>query len=142
MSSKGTVKSIETRAKISKSKTKINKLQLITSSKSYIEELQANPKQLPTISGLILSLGISSSYFYELANQIPELEEIINHIKLMQENYLLTNGVISKSNPVFSMFLLKCKHDYRDNPQNLTQNNYMNISPDVLKDALKLMNEN
>jgi hypothetical protein len=42
------------------------------------------------------------------------------------------------------MFLLKSMHGYNDKTPlyEATQNNYMNISPEVMADALKLMREN
>jgi hypothetical protein len=67
------------------------------------------------------------------------VDKICQFIAMMQEEYCITRGITQQANPIFSMFLLKSKHNYKDSPQALTQNNYMNISPDVLKDALSLM---
>lgn len=144
MSTKGKTQTKETREKIALSQTKLKGealKQAINKGIEYIEQLKQDEKQLPTLQGLALSMGINYTYLLELYATKPELTEIINHIKLLQEQFLLTRGVSSKSNPVFSIFLLKAKHNYQDKPQQLTQNNYLNISPDVLKDALKLMDE-
>ncbi|KKL07091.1 hypothetical protein LCGC14_2589470, partial [marine sediment metagenome] len=43
------------------------------------------------------------------------------------------------ANPIFSMFLLKSKHQYHDQPKQLFQQNNFNITPELLQDALKLM---
>lgn len=144
MSTKGKTQTKQTRDKIALSQTKLKGQalqQAIDKGMDYINQLKQDQKQLPTLQGLALSMGINYTYLLELYATKPELTEIINHIKLLQEQFLLTRGVSSKSNPVFSMFLLKAKHNYQDKPQQLTQNNYLNISPDVLKDALKLMDE-
>ncbi|MGI5828364.1 MAG: terminase small subunit [Patescibacteria group bacterium] len=142
MSSKGTIKSLQTRQKISNRLTKIDKRLLVEKAQEYLTQITNNTKQLPTISGLLVELKISKSRFYELVNELPELADIVETITTRQEEFLLTRGINNQANPVFAMFLLKSKHDYRDQPQQLTQNNYMNISPDVLSDALKLMKEN
>jgi hypothetical protein len=144
MSNKGNHHTRETKNKISLAKTKLQGKELQTAidkGLAYIEQLKNDDKQLPTLQGLALAMGINYTYLIELYASKPELTELMDHIKLLQEQFLLTRGVSSKSNPVFSMFLLKAKHNYQDKPQNLTQNNFVNISPDVLKDALKLMNE-
>jgi hypothetical protein len=142
MTTKGLQHSPETKLKQSESHTQLIPSQLIEKAQEYLLSVQTNPKLLPTISGLALHLHINRQYLYEKAQEIPELSDIMEEVKLRQEEYALTRGISNQANPVFAMFLLKSKHDYRDNPQQLTQNNYMNISPDVLADAMKLMKEN
>lgn len=63
-------------------------------------------------------------------------------IQVKQEEYLLTRPFTEKANVLMSMFLLKAKHHYQDEPKQLTQNNNFNISPDILADAIKLMRAN
>jgi len=64
----------------------------------------------------------------------------VEYIEMLQEQFAINEGFRGKAS-IFSMFLLKSKHNYHDSPQQLTQNNYMNISPDLLADALAIMNE-
>jgi len=142
MSNKGVKHSPETKLLISDKKKKLSIPQLIQFSNEYINQLTINPKLLPTISGLAIYLKVNRTYLYELASNNPELADIMETIELLQEEYCLTRGITNQANPIFSMFLLKSKHNFRDQPTNQVQNNYMNISPEVLQDALKLMEEN
>lgn len=139
MSTKGTKMLPETREKISLAKTKITLQHLREKADTYHATLFMNDKLLPTLQGYCLVAGISPGYLYELSNEMPEVADIIEMIKVKQEKFLLENGITGKANPIFSMFLLKSKHQYQDSPQQLTQNNNFNISPDILADAIKLM---
>jgi hypothetical protein len=139
MSTKGKELTPATRHNISVSKTKIKKSDLIKAGKEYLTQLQENEKQLPTITGYALYAGISKRHLYTLADKYPEVSHILELIINLQEEYALTRGITNRANPIFSMFLLKSKHNFRDNPQNVSQTNNFNISPDVLADAIQLM---
>jgi hypothetical protein len=105
----------------------------------YIANLNNNPDTMPTLQGYCLEAGVSPSNLNDYRVKFPEVDQLCDTITLEQENFLLTRAINNKSNPIFSMFLLKSKHGYHDQPQSLTQNNSFNISPDLLADALKLM---
>lgn len=143
MSTKGTTQSPATRQKISLANKKHSKADLIQAGENYITSLLDDSGVLispPSIVGYCLAAGISRSRLYELTNQYQELADTIEHIEMLQEQYTIACGFSGKS-PIFSIFLLKSKHNYKDTPQQLTQNNYMNISPDLLADALQIMNK-
>lgn len=144
MSTKGLTLSEETRAKISLSKTKHTKASLTAGGMFYLSSiLEPDPSKsvpIPSVVGLCLSVGISRSRLYELLPSMPEVADIVEYIEMLQEDYAIRAGFTTK-NSIFAMFLLKSKHNYKDTPQALTQNNYMNISPDLLADALRIMNE-
>jgi len=142
LSNKGTKQTPQTKKLISEKNKELSIPQLIQLANEYINQLAINTKQLPTISGLAIYLKVNRTYLYELASNNPELADIMDNIELLQEEYCLTRGITNQANPIFSMFLLKSKHNFKDNPQQLTQNNNFNISPDLLADALKLMEEN
>lgn len=136
---------LTTREKISLSKRKITKAHLITSASEYLTEILNSPKEekkVASVVGFCLYAGVSRSRMYELAQEWQEVADILEYISMLQEQTALEGGMTNKTNPVFSMFLLKSKHGYQDSPQHLTQNNTFNISPDLLADALKLMKEN
>lgn len=136
---------LTTRQKISLSKTKYTKPVLIEGATNYIERILSQDKSdklFPSIVGLCLEIGISRSRLYELADKWQEVADILEYIKMMQEETALQGGITNRLNPIFSMFILKGKHGYIDSPQQLTQNNTFNISPDLLADALQLMKEN
>lgn len=141
MSTKGLKLSEDTKNKISFAKSVYTAQDFIDAWDKYQIKLNEDPKKLPTIGGFCLEVGISQTHILEYVTKFSEVEQIINYITELQQEFLLTNGITQKVNPIFSMFLLKSKHNFRDNPQQLTQNNYMNISPDVLKDALALMSD-
>ncbi len=141
MSTKGKQLSTKTREKISLAKTRITKSALITAGQNYFERLASNPKELPTLTGFCLEANISRSHLSELAHKYSEVMDIVEKLEQMQEQYCLTNGITNKANPIFSMFILKSKHNFKDQPQKLEQNNYLNVSPELLADALKLMKD-
>ena len=141
MTTKGQQLSTITREKISLAKTRIKKSALIEAGQNYFERLASNPKELPTLTGFCLEANISRSHLSELAHRFSEVMDIIEKLEQLQEQYCLTNGITNKANPIFSMFLLKSKHNFKDQPQKLEQNNYLNVSPELLADALKLMKD-
>lgn len=129
---------------MSLAKTKIDKLALIDSGHDYIAQFTTpnmTTTRPPSIVGYCLAAGVSKSRLYELQSEIPELAAIIDHIEMLQEQFALDQGYNGK-NSNFAAFILKSKSNYTDQPQHLTQNNNFNISPDLLHDALKLMNDN
>lgn len=145
MSDKPTTKALTTREKISLSKTKYTKPDLIDGSVDYIDSiLNGDPKEkkIPSIVGLCLEIGISRSRLYELADKWQEVADILEYIRMLQEDKALQGGLTNRLNPVFSMFLLKGKHGYQDQAPTLNQTNNFNISPELLADAIKLMREN
>ena len=134
--------SLATRQKISLSKTKHTKDSLMASAIeyiNYIEEGKPEDKRIPSIVGFCLVAGISRSRLYDLAQTIPEVSDIVEYIGMMQEDRAIQGGMTNKLNPIFSMFMLKSKHGYQDTSPKLTQTNNFNISPDLLADALALM---
>jgi hypothetical protein len=145
MSTKGLTLSDETRAKISLSKTKYTKTGLVASGMSYLSTILGEDGEIlgiPTVVGYCLHVGISRSRLYELIGQMPEVADIVEYIEMLQEQYAIKAGFTSK-NSKFAMFLLKSRHNYRDNATNLTQNNnyFQGINPDLLADALTIMNK-
>lgn len=128
---------------MSLARTKIDKLALIDSGHDYIAQFTdpntANTRP-PSVVSYCLAAGISKSRLYELQSEIPELAAIVDHIEMLQEQFALDQGYNGR-NSSFAAFILKSKSNYHDSPQALTQNNNFNISPDLLSDALKLMNE-
>ena len=136
--------SLTTREKISLSKTKYTKPVLIDGGVAYIDNIlneDEKKKTIPSIVGLCLYIGISRSRIYELADKWQEVSDILEYIRMMQEDKALQGGMTNRLNPIFSMFLLKGKHSYIDTAPALNQTNNFNISPDLLADAIKLMRE-
>jgi hypothetical protein len=140
MSTKGMHHTELTKRKISIAKTEHNLPEFLTARDTYSKRLMESPKLLHTIVGYCLEVGISQNNIVEYASKYPEVADIINKLHDLQEEYCLTMGITQQVNPIFSMFLLKAKHNFRDSAvTSATQINNMNISPEVLADAFKLM---
>ena len=144
MTNTSTALSLTTRQKISLSKTKYTKAVLIDGGVSYVDLiLNQDPKAkiIPSIVGLCLHIGISRSRIYELSDKWVEVSDILEYVRMLQEDKALQGGITNRLNPIFSMFLLKGKHGYIDQAPQLNQTNNFNITPDLLADAVKLMRD-
>lgn len=95
----------------------------------------------PTIEGLAVSLGVGTRTLYDWESEYPELSQTLGKLRDEQKRLLITNGLSGNYNTRFAIFLLKASHGMTEKEPliNATQNSYMNISPKLLADALKLM---
>jgi hypothetical protein len=95
----------------------------------------------PTIEGLALELGVSARTLYGWETEYPEFFQTMETLRDAQKHMLTTGGLTGKYNSRMAIFLLKASHGMTDAapPINATQNNYMNISPEVLADAMNMM---
>lgn len=110
---------------------------LIKIAQSYLKTIREYPNKLPSITEYRQLAGIGADKLLDLRATNAELNEALSKVEDAQELYLLKRGDQTK-NPTFQIFLLKTKHKYNDANPNLTQNNYLNVSPDILATALKL----
>jgi hypothetical protein len=141
MSTKGIQSTDTTKLAISRSKKKIAIPNLVNSYNEYLQALQVDQSLLPSITSFALFANVNRQYLLELAQTNPEVTDIIEDITTRQENYCLQNGITNKANSTMAIFILKSKHNFRDQNPQLTQNNNFNISPDILKQALLEMND-
>ena len=97
----------------------------------------------PTIEGLALELGVSARSLYGWETEYPEFFQTMETLRDAQKHMLTSGGLTGKYNARMAVFLLKASHGLTDTapPINATQINNMNISPEVLADALKLLEE-
>lgn len=94
----------------------------------------------PTIEQIAMVLGVSVRVLYDWEAEYPDFLHALDTLRETQRHMLLTNGLSGKYNSRFAIFLLKASHKMRENEPVVENNtNYMNISPDVLADAIKLM---
>lgn len=94
----------------------------------------------PTIEQLAMILGVGVRTLYDWETEHMEFSQALNALRDLQRHMLLTNGLNGKYNSRFAIFLLKASHKMRENEPVVENNtNYMNISPDILADAIKLM---
>lgn len=97
----------------------------------------------PTIEGLALKLGVSVRTLYGWEAEYPEFLQTMDEIRSTQKDLLITNGLRGVYNTRFAIFLLKANHNMSEKEALIQadQNNFMNISPEVLATALKMMEE-
>lgn len=97
----------------------------------------------PSIEGLAVNLGVGTRTLYDWESLYSDFSQTMGILRDTQRDLLIKNGLSGKYSTSFSIFLLRSIHGFSDNkPQfEATQNNYMNISPELMVDALKIMKE-
>lgn len=107
----------------------------------YTQKCLSN-NNFPTIEGLAQYLGISTRTVYDWEKAHDGFLQTTELLRDTQKQLLITNGLTGGYNSRFAMFLLKANHGMAEKEPivDATQNNYMGISPDILADALRLMN--
>ena len=95
----------------------------------------------PTFEGLATFLGVGTRTLYDWELEHTDFLQTMDKVRDTQKQLLITNGLTGSYNTRFAMFLLKANHGMseKDPLITATQNSYMNISPDLLADALELM---
>ena len=99
--------------------------------------------EFPTIAGLAIKLRVGTRTLYDWEKIHPDFSQTMEALRDTQKHLLITNGITGIYNTRFSMFLLRANHGIREKEPLITstQNNNMNISPELLADALKLMRD-
>lgn len=138
MSTKGKSLSLQTKNKIALNKRKYTEKALTNKTLEYLDQVKTTDK-LPTLSGLALYLNITSATLNNYRTMYEEFALLTDYVLTFQEEELIQRSLTDSQVANFSKFLLKSKHKYQENAQSLTQNNYLNIAPEVLKEALQLM---
>jgi hypothetical protein len=100
--------------------------------------------KLPTIEGLAVELGIGTRTLYDWETEYSDFSQTMDALRDTQRRLLIENGLNGTYSAQFAMFLLRSIHGMVDRKPDVqaTQNNYSNISPEVLADALALMEKN
>lgn len=112
---------------------------LNTRAKEYIK-IAKKKGDFPTIEQLAMVLGVGVRTLYEWEKEHEDFLQTMDTLREAQRHMLLTNGLNGKYNSRFAIFLLKATHKLRENEPVVENNtNFMNISPDILADAIKLM---
>ncbi len=108
----------------------------------YIKKCQKN-QEFITIEQLASELGIGTRTLYSWEEIYPEFQQTMGMLRDAQRDQLLRGGITNKYNARFASFLLKANHGMQDKqpPITATQNNYMNISPELMAEAIKLTRE-
>lgn len=108
----------------------------------YIKKCQEK-NDFITIEHLASVLGVGTRTLYAWENEHSEFQHTMDMLRDAQRDQLLRGGITNKYNARFASFLLKANHGMQDRvqPVNATQNNYLNISPELMAEAVKLTKE-
>lgn len=109
---------------------------------AYIKKCQEKNEFL-TIEGLASELGVGTRSLYGWEKEHSDFLRTMDMLRDAQRDQLLRGGITNKYNARFAAFLLKANHGMQDKqpPINATQNNYMNVSPELLAEAIRLTRE-
>lgn len=142
MSTKGTTLTPETKYKISIAKQK-NRRDILVKLKEYVGLLVDSKEAflIPSIVSASLFAGISKKALltWELTTaEDSEVRQLLEFIRDVEEKYLRDNGLKGIIDSKLTSKFLEAEHGVRSAPQQLTQNNNFNISPELLADAIEL----
>jgi hypothetical protein len=142
MSTKGKTLSLATRQKISIEKQK-DRRKIYNSLTEYIFNVvnQVKGFEIPSIVSASLHAGISKKALlaHELTTaENSEVRQLLDFIRDLEEQYLRNNSLKGKISGRMASLFLKSEHGLESKPQNLTQNNTFNVSPEILAEAIEL----
>lgn len=104
-------------------------------SDSYERIVKAN---IPNIGGLADYLDVSRQRMYEWEKEFPMFRDILEKLRVKQENVLIKKGSSGEYNPTIAKLLL-AKHGYRDSIENL--NVEVPVDPEAKARADAAINE-
>lgn len=109
---------------------------------NYTKKCLAND-EFPTIEHLASYLGVGTRILYEWEKEYSDFLQTMDMLRDAQRHLLISGGLSNKYNARFAAFLLKASHGLTDATPlvKATQNNTFNVSPDLLADALKIIEE-
>lgn len=142
MSNKGIEQTSITKYKISDA-LQDNRKKILPKLLEY-KKLLTDPEEktiIPSIVSASLYAGISKKALiaWELTTaENSEVRQILDFIRDVEEKYLRENGLLGVTDSKLTTLLLKAEHGVQDQPQQLTQNNTFNVSPEILADAIEL----
>lgn len=96
-----------------------------------------------TVEGLASTLGVGTRTLYDWEKIHPDFSHALDILRDSQRQLLITNGLTGDYSSRFAIFLLKASHGMTEKEPlvNATQTNNLNISPELLADALKIMED-
>lgn len=121
-----------------KDRAKIDKLV-----SNYISTLK--PQDFPSLTDAALYAGIAEKNLIAYEISTPDgskIREALDEIRDRQKSFLMKNGLFRVTDSRITGLLLEANHGVKkDTPNNLTQNNIFNVSPEVLSEAISLSRE-
>lgn len=100
--------------------------------------------ELPTIEKLALVLGISSRTAYVWRDEHDTFMQTVDRLQCLQIDKLIQKGLTGAYSASMAIFLLKSIHKYRETDSSLyaVQNNFHNITPELLQEAINIQEDN
>jgi len=145
MSKKGIPTSEKTKIKISLSHiaNRGNRAKVQKKLRQYIENYAKYG--FPSVSKAAIFCGMSEQNLYRLASDSSaktksnqKISQYIDIIKTLQKMYLEDKGLQGEVNVRIAEMILKSKHGYTEPNSNLQQqNNFFNVPPELLQEAIK-----
>lgn len=109
---------------------------------SYTKKCLEND-DFPTIEHLASYLGVGTRVLYEWEKEYSDFMQTMDMLRDAQRHLLISGGLTNKYNARFASFLLKANHGMSDAKPlvHATQNNNFNVSPELVAEALKIIEE-
>ena len=109
--------------------------QVLDTLQEYLNELEETGKP-PSLARFASKFGVSPATVRLWCKENEQLDKAYVYLKTLQEAELEEKALTNKFNPNFATFLLKSKHNYKDQPTTLVQNN-LGIGGEWLTNALQ-----
>lgn len=117
-------------------------LKMVKKADKYLQDC-IEKDELPTLEKLALILGVSSRTIYVWRDEYDQFMQTVEQIQCLQIDMLIQKGLRGDYSASVAMFLLKSLHKFRetDSPYYAVQNNFHNVSPELLQEALRLQDD-
>ena len=115
---------------------------MVKKAENYLQNCIEND-ELPTIEKLALVLGISTRTCYKYRDEHDTFMQTVERLQCLQIDQLIQKGLTGAYKASMAIFLLKAIHKFReaDSSMYAVQNNFHNVTPDLIQEALRLEEE-
>jgi len=109
---------------------------IVKKANKYLQNCIVND-ELPTLEKLALLLGVSSRTIFVWRDTHDKFMQTVDHLQNLQIDMLIQKGLNNEYSASMAIFLLKSIHKFREADSHLyaTQNNFHNITPELLQEA-------
>lgn len=79
-----------------------------------VELSEEKASELPTFADFAIEIGVCIDTLNEWTRVHPRFSESYKKAKSLQENHIIKNAYAGRVNTIFSLFMLKCNHGWRE----------------------------
>lgn len=90
------------------------KSKIIASAGKKINVEDEESSELPTFIGFAMSIGVCDDTLTEWKDKHPNFSAAYKKARKLQEQLIIKNGMKGRYNTIFSLFMLKCNHGWRE----------------------------